>query len=481
MKLVHLLIALTVSLLLAADFPVAGFVTNDNNTPIVGATIEVSGSTEFTESDALGGFGNYSDLSSLSKGSITQKNSPSVRGNALYWYASRTDERVDITLTDVRGRMLFSKSVKATQAGSVKTHLQLGAIADGLYLLRLQSDFQSHVVTCRPGGSPAGMVVPQMEKANRASRAAGDSIYVSKHGYLPETVAVQTGLNTVSLTSREHSSCGVTYEQSEGNSWHYVGQDQWVNTFRGVYWVGETKSICRSDLHLNFVGDVSSYGYKVTVWEVDPQNDLELITLLATSDTVSGSFIEAGGSWVTFTFAEPVTITSGKTAILVSRDDTTQYSRENILCVSNNYDENDEENDQFNVHYSGNKLAGRKPGDEDQPEPFAFDIRLYGEKKRVTVESEVPAQPLNISAVDNGNQTATISWDDFNVAVDVASYNVYSYNMEDASETLLATTPQRAYTTDVQTAGTTLNIVVRGVSFKGVESYHTDIATITLQ
>ena len=59
--------------------------------------------------------------------------------------------------------------------------------------------------------------------------------------------------------------CDLTYEQALGNSWHNVGQDQYVNTYRGLYWVGETKTICSVDMNLNYTGDISSINYNVTV------------------------------------------------------------------------------------------------------------------------------------------------------------------------------------------------------------------------
>ncbi len=55
----------------------------------------------------------------------------------------------------------------------------------------------------------------------------------------------------------------------------------------------------------------------------------------------SGSLIEAGGSWVSFDFDEPVLITSGKTVILISRVDKDNDRTENMLRISNNYDEDD--------------------------------------------------------------------------------------------------------------------------------------------
>ena len=158
------------------------------------------------------------------------------------------------------------------------------------------------------------------------------------------------------------------------NSWHFVGQSEYVNTYRGLYWVGETKTICSVDKNLNFEGNISSINYNVTVWEVDVDNDLELTNLLATSEAVSGSEVEAGGSWVSFSFENPVLITSGKTVIPVSRVDKDNYSIENMLRISNNYD-------------------------EDQPKPFPFDVKLYGEKTTIDASTEYPAAPLNPSAV----------------------------------------------------------------------------------
>lgn len=45
------------------------------------------------------------------------------------------------------------------------------------------------------------------------------------------------------IIPNEKITCDLTYEQNLGNSWHFVGQSEYVNTYKGVYWVGESKTI----------------------------------------------------------------------------------------------------------------------------------------------------------------------------------------------------------------------------------------------
>ena len=275
--------------------------------------------------------------------------------------------------------------------------------------------------------------------------------------------------------------CDLTYEQTLGNSWHFVGQSQYVNTYRGLYWVGETKTICSVDMNLNYAGDISAINYNVTVWEVDIDNNLELTTLLATSEAQSGSIVESGGSWVSFEFPEPVLVTSGKAAILISRVDKENYSVTDMLRISNNYDMDDEQNDQFNVHSTGTTLAGRSAGDEDQPEPFAFDVKLYGENTTVDPSNEYPAAPMNLEASVVSSSQIDLSWDDFNVAITADHYNIYSYNISGGEMTFVAESSGESYSVTGLTSDTEYNFVITSVAANGNESYHTDIASAITQ
>lgn len=482
MKTIYSLSTILISAILcgAQTFPYSGKVIDNSSSPIQGATIELSGTSTFTETDTMGCYGDYTETAILEPSSLEKSNPFSFNGNILQYNAETSNESLTADILDLKGRQLYSKKFNTLKTGINNLPITT-SIAKGIYILRIISQKKTYQLkVCLNNENHDSKSQKKIDYTTK-KRAAGDSIIICKHGYLPDTIEASTKIVTTTLAESGHSSCGITYQQEKGNSWHFVGQDQWVNTYRGIQWVGESKSICRVDMHLNHVGDISNYNYKVTVWEIDLNNDLELTTLLATSDTVSGSLVESGGSWVRFNFNEPVTLISGKTAVLISRDDITQYDYSNIIQISNNYDENDEENDQFNVHYSETTLAGRRPGDEDQPEPFAFDIRLYGEKKKIDSSLEAPAQPMNISAVDNGNSSATISWDDFNVAVDVEEYRVYSYELSNAALTLIGTSKTKSLIIPVESAGTELNVVVTSVSTDGVESYHTDIASVTVQ
>lgn len=151
-----------------------------------------------------------------------------------------------------------------------------------------------------------------------------------------------------------------------------------------------------------------------------------MIHLLGTSAAVSGSTIDPdglNGVWVPFDFSSPVVLTSGKTVILISRIDPENDDTVNHLKINNFYDSNDEENDQANVHYGIDTIMkGRGPGDEDQPEPFAVNIRLYGSNYIVSPGLEYPAQPLNLTYTSGSSAgVVDLSWDDKNAAVSVLS------------------------------------------------------------
>lgn len=468
--------------ILAAPFPFAGVVTDNSQIPIKEATIEYIGEDTATLTDSMGGYGDYLTISSKTgnSGFISSFLNPSIQNNKLSFHTQSEGESFGLKIIDTRGRIIFEKNLYSLAKGLNHFSIPLETTAQNIYFAKINTSNKEYILKVVNSNSTESSSHYNLKKSSQMSRAENDSLKISKHGYTSKTIEALKDVNKTTLEKSDHLSCTPTYVEDQGNSWHYVGQDQYINTFRGLYWVGESKSICKVDINLNYKGDISDLDYKVTVWDVDIDNNLELTKKIATSDTVSGAEVEAGGSWVTFTFPEPVTITSGKNVVLISRSDTTSYSVENILSISNNYDMNDEENRQFNVHYSGSKLAGRKPGDEDQPEPFAFGIKMYGVNQLVKKTSTFPAAPMNISISNDNTDRAVITWDNFNLASTITGYKIYAYNMSDASLTPYGESSSTTFTSEVLSSGT-YNFVVTSISENGNESYHTNIASITIE
>ena len=278
-------------------------------------------------------------------------------------------------------------------------------------------------------------------------------------------------------------SCDLSYAQEIGSATAAVGNSESRNAYRGIYWTGETKTVCSVGVELVPHGDISSIDYKVTIWEVDIHDNLKLIDdPLVTSETVNGSTILAAVDnpgpddyWVTFQLPSPTLLTSGKTVVLVSRVDPDVRDSHNYVGVRQNYDENDLENEQWNSHYySDGVMAGRKAGDEDQPEYFACNMRLYGHPTVVDVSNEVPNMPNDVEVVAIDDQSLSITWVSRDVGVAVQSYNIYEYTFSGSSYflTLLGTTSGNSYTHSGLNSNSEHYYVVTAVSVAGGEGYH---------
>ncbi len=268
------------------------------------------------------------------------------------------------------------------------------------------------------------------------------------------------------------------YEQSAGNSWHFVGQSNYVNTYRGSYWIGQSMNLSQAIFHLNYTGNISAINYQASVWLVDVANKLELKTCLGTSAPVAGSAITAD-SWISFDFPSPVSVVSGKTVILVSRVDIENDDVVNMLQINNNYDSRDADNQQMNVHYAGTLLAGRRPGDEDQPEPFAVDIRLYGNWTSTASAAEYPAPPMRLVRTDLSDTAVNLSWVNNNVSVSVASYKVYRYVPLDASLVFIQDASGTSTSLTGLSGAANQQFVVTAVGTNGNESFYSDRARAT--
>lgn len=275
------------------------------------------------------------------------------------------------------------------------------------------------------------------------------------------------------------------HEVTEHGGWANVGQSEYVNGYRGIYWIGPSSRVDRVEICLNYEGDVSAVEYRMGAWTVDTADHLQLVEETAQSNVRQGSAIildsndTYAGAWVTFTFPEPAILATGSTALLIYRvDGETDIS--NYIRVNNPYDTDDEINDQANLHYdTQGTMAGRGPGDEDQPEPFAVKIRVYGETFNVPDSQEFPAQPirLNYSAGPSAG-TVDLSWEYRSTAVIPLIYNVYNYNESNGEKTLLGSVdhnPDQAvqsYLASGLTTGENYFFVVCAVAANGNESYH---------
>jgi hypothetical protein len=264
----------------------------------------------------------------------------------------------------------------------------------------------------------------------------------------------------------------LTYEHLNGGTGPAaVGNSESRNAYRGVYWTGENKRICKGEFRVHVTGDVSGINYKVTLWSVDTQNDLELDTLLATSNIISGSSL-SDGVWMPFEFSTPQDVISGKTVFLVSRNDVGTKDGSNFIQVYQDYDESDSESRAWNSHYNiSGTMEGRHPGDENQPEYFTIPLRLYGEN--TALAGTAPNMPENINVTAVNSTTLNIDWVEKGV-IGVDHYNVYEYNTADASKILVGTVsaPTTEYQHTGLTSGTTHYYVITAVSASGIEGYH---------
>lgn len=281
--------------------------------------------------------------------------------------------------------------------------------------------------------------------------------------------------NVVSGKTLSAGICQPTYNQSFGDGWAAVGNSEDRNTYRGLYWTGETKRICSVDIELSIQGNISGIDYKVTVWNVDVQNDLLCTNLIATSDIVSGSSISLDpDKWITFDFNEEVTLTSGKSVVVLSRADAGTKDSSNYVSVAQNYDESDSESRQWNIHYYSNRvMAGRSPGDEDQPEYFACNFKFLGYNSPVSSHLEFPNMPEDITTSAVNSNTIRISWFERgknNLPID--HYKVYEYNINTGLSSYIGSSKETHFDHDGLVSGSTHTYLVRAVSVDGNEGYH---------
>ena len=268
------------------------------------------------------------------------------------------------------------------------------------------------------------------------------------------------------------AACNITYENGEGTAGAGVGDSEDRNTYRGIYWTGPSKTICAVDVQLYVKGDISEINYLVTVWDVDIENDLSLSTLLASSMVVSGADIVAG--WNRFGFTYDVTLAAGKTVVLISREDAGVKDGVNRIQVLNGYDENDTESSQWNIHYGSNmEMAGRRPGDEDQPEYFTCNFRLLGVDTTLDSAQEYPNIPEDIQVTAIGTGRLKIEWQERGTStVVVDHYNIYSYNETTAETVLVGSSLGTSFVHAGLSKDSVHTYIVTAVSAAGNESYH---------
>lgn len=271
-------------------------------------------------------------------------------------------------------------------------------------------------------------------------------------------------------------------EDEVHGGWANVGQYPYVNGYRGIYWIGPSCRVDRVEICLNFVGDVSGVEFRMGAWTVDTGNHLQLGDEIAQSNIVMGSAIVLDssdsnlGGWVTFSFQDPAILATGNRALLIYRVDG-QSDIENYIQVNNPYDEYDENNHQANLHYSfQGDLAGRGPGDEDQPEPFAVKIRLYGELFNVPDSQEYPAQPIRVEVLPSSTAgRVDINWEYRSTGLIPSEYRIYRYNMDTGEKLLLGSVPHSPTGTPqlgTVTGTTQESYVLTAVAANGNESYH---------
>lgn len=227
--------------------------------------------------------------------------------------------------------------------------------------------------------------------------------------------------------------------------------------------------MCSGEVHITVSeGDVSSVTYKVSVWSVDPSNDLELVSELE-SITFSGSSL-VDGAFHSFEFDSEVTLTTGCTVLLLSRNDPSIEDNSNFIAVRQNYTG---DNKQWNVHYyDTGVLAGRGVNDEDQPEHFSCDWVIDGYDKTVASSTEYPDIPEDVTTSSASATSILIEWDERGEnGVTIDYYNIYYYNTGTAALTLVDTSETTSYTDTGLTAGT-YTYVVTAVSTSAKEGYH---------
>ncbi len=289
-------------------------------------------------------------------------------------------------------------------------------------------------------------------------------------------IALMSGLLiTVQSVAAPPVDWTLTYSNEDGSGLAAVGNSEDRNSYRGIYWTGPDKQLSGVEIQLDWRGSIDAIDYEVTVWEVDETNDLEMGDLLMSSTPVNGSDIVSG--WNCFSFPSDVQLTTGKTIVVLSRTDPTTLDGSNYIRVRNGYDESDEESSQWNIHYGSNqKMAGRRPGDEDQPEYFTFNIRLYGSDVVVPASEQFPNIPEDIQTVSTSHDAITISWFERGEnSVAISHYNVYEYRVHSAttlSETLIGTAVSTSFEHTGLEPESTHTYVVRAVSDNGNEGYH---------
>lgn len=287
----------------------------------------------------------------------------------------------------------------------------------------------------------------------------------------------ETNVWTYTTTSTANP-CTLTYEQLSGDAAAAaIGNQESRNAYRGIYYTGPSKDVCSAEVKFSVDGDVSGINYVMQIWSVDPQNALAFETLQSTSNVVLGSSISEG-DWTRFTFDSPVTVVSGKTVAVVSRQDIGTTNGSNFIQVYQEYDESDSISDQWNVHYYPNGvLAGRNAAtnDEDQPEYYAIPWRFYGQN--INISGEEPNIPENIDAVALNSSTINIEWvESGHVVVD--HYNIYEYSSGSGVETLLGTSSGvssgqvQSFNHTGLSSGSTHLYVVRAVTAAGIEGWH---------
>lgn len=249
------------------------------------------------------------------------------------------------------------------------------------------------------------------------------------------------------------------------------------NAYRGIYWTGESRRLCEVSVYLAREGNPDLYNWKISVWTVDPTNNLQLDQEL-TSITVSGSDIITG--YNNFLFPQEIDLISGKTVIIVSRED---FGGDNVnhLSLRVDFDEGDEESRQWFIHYYQNGvMAGRSSGDEDQPEYYAGTIN-FNSFIKVNPITDYPNIPENVQTSINSSTSILIDWEEKGQnQVIIDYYNVYLYNINDATTTLIASSTDTQYIHTGLLSGT-YTYVVTAVSNTGNESYHSLKNTETSQ
>jgi hypothetical protein len=265
--------------------------------------------------------------------------------------------------------------------------------------------------------------------------------------------------------------CALFYSAPTGDGLSGVGDAEARNSYRGMYWTGESVVTCGGSVRLAIVGDISGITYQVAVWAVDVTDNLQLGTKLC-SINIAGSSLVNG--WNDFEFPTPVSMPTGKTVVLISRVDPETHDGSNCIRVYNGYDESDVESRQWNIHYEADgTMAGRSAGDEDQPEYFTCDWKLNSYQYYPAASLEYPNIPEDISTTVLGSTSIRLDWFERGVnGVVVDHYNIYSYNLSTGAMTKIGESETTSFTHTDLTPSTTYTYVITAVSVSGTESYH---------